>query len=296
LQHQHVIEAAERLAEVAAVHDLLLTHGNGPQVGLLALEAESYEAVKPYPLDVLGAESQGMIGYLLQTAIGNLLPSREVAAVLTRVEVDPADPAFGHPTKPIGSIYDEETAKRLSVERGWSVAPDGKWWRRVVPSPEPRSIVDINVIRTLIESGAVVIAAGGGGIPIVRTTDGMRGIEAVIDKDLTACLLAREVSADMLLILTDVPGVAEGWGTPEQRYIDEISVSRAADMDLASGSMGPKVEACIRFVEATGNKAAIGSIDEPLAIIEGRAGTHITSSRIATTFHREALILEGGRL
>jgi carbamate kinase len=296
LQHQHIAEAAGRLAEVASAHDLILTHGNGPQVGLLALEAENYKDVKPYPLDVLGAESQGMVGYLLQTAIGNLLPSSHVATILTRVEVDPLDLAFEHPTKPIGSIYDEATAKRLSVEMGWSVAPDGQSWRRVVASPEPRSIIDIDAIRTLTDSGTVVIAAGGGGIPVVKEKGGIRGVEAVIDKDLTACLLARALHADMLLILTDVPAVAEGWGSPEQRFIHQISAAHARGLDLPSGSMGPKVEACIRFAEATGSTAAIGSIDEPMAIIDGRAGTHITASRSTTTFHHEASAARVDRL
>lgn len=278
LQLEHVAEATRPLAELAGKHTLVLTHGNGPQVGLLAIESESYEEVKPYPLDVLGAESQGMIGYLLQGALSDRLPNREVATVVTRVLVDANDPAFARPTKPIGRVYDEATAASLAAEHGWRVAADGKWWRRVVASPKPQRIVELDVIRLLVDNDVLVIAAGGGGIPVVQRGMELTGVEAVIDKDLTASLLARELNADMLLILTDVAGVAEGWGTPDQRFIDRISTAEARSLDLPSGSMGPKVEACIAFVEAAGARAAIGSIEDPAAVVEGCAGTHVVTS------------------
>lgn len=284
LQHEHVVEAAQVLGRLAVGHELIVTHGNGPQVGLLALESESCQDVAPFPLDVLGAESQGMIGYLLQNALSNVMPSRIVATVLTRVEVEAADPAFLAPTKPIGRIYEEAEARRLSAHRGWQIASDGKGWRRVVPSPEPRRIVDLAAIRLLTEADAVVIAAGGGGIPVARRMHRLEGIEAVIDKDLTASLLARRLNADMLMILTDVPGVAAEWGTPAQRFIKRISARAVRGMNFASGSMAPKVEACARFAEATGRRAVIGSISDAELLAAGRSGTTVTPQDLSTVF------------
>ena len=277
-QVERVREAVDSLTAVAEKHDLILTHGNGPQVGLLALQQAAYPDVAPYPLDFLGAETQGMIGYALAQVLRSRLPDRESAVILTQVVVDRADPAFQRPTKPVGPVYDEEEARRLSSERGWKVAPDGPYYRRVVSSPEPRRIVEINVIRQLVESGVLVVCSGGGGVPVVLSDQGLCGVEAVIDKDLTAALLARELCADVLLILTDVPCVVSGWGTDQAAPIREATVSDLQQLDLASGSMGPKVEAACRFAES-GGRAAIGLLSEAAALVDGVAGTQVTASR-----------------
>lgn len=288
LQQAHVAEAAIGLASLARDHEVIITHGNGPQVGLLAVEAENYREITPYPLDVLGAESQGMIGYLLQNALAKHIPERSVATVLTRVEVSATDQAFNSPTKPIGSVYNESDAHRLAAERGWRIAPDGKAWRRVVPSPEPRSIVELNVIKVLVAAGIVVIAAGGGGIPVVRDHDALRGAEAVIDKDLTASLLALELGAEMLVVLTDVPGVAIGWRTPSQAYVARASTESLRSLSFASGSMAPKVEACIRFVDRSGAPAVIGDISDAALLVSGSSGTRIVSGRDPIEFREAA--------
>ena len=205
-QLENIRRAAAQLARVAASHELVLTHGNGPQVGLLALQSAAYTAVESYPLDVLGAQTDGMIGYLLEQELANLLPSRTVTTLLTRVEVDPKDPAFSKPTKPIGPIYTQDESKRVAAEKHWTMAPDGDNFRRVVPSPQPLRVLGLEPIRWLLEKGALVIAAGGGGIPVVRGIDGnsLQGVEAVIDKDLCSGVLAHELKADCLLIATDV--------------------------------------------------------------------------------------------
>ena len=274
VQERHVTEAAAALAPLVDAHEIVITHGNGPQVGLLALEAESYREVKPYPLDVLGAESQGMIGYLLANGL-SARSRKTLGVVMTRVEVSDDDPAFAAPTKPIGPIYDEPTATRLATERGWHVRRDGASWRRVVASPEPRMIVELPVIRDLLDGGIAVVAAGGGGVPVVQTSDGYAGVQAVIDKDLTASLLARELAADRLLILTDVPGVAAGWGSASQRYIAKASTEALRSMTFASGSMAPKIEACNRFAEETGRPALIGAMEDVERILSGEVGTLI---------------------
>ena len=279
-QKRNVLRAASVLAALASDYELVITHGNGPQVGLLALEADAYKAVSPYPLDVLGAESQGMIGYLLAQALRNEL-SREVVAVLTQVTVDADDPAFSRPTKPIGPVYLEHEALRLAREHGWSVAPDGRYFRRVVASPEPRAIVELESIERLVSSGAVVICAGGGGIPVIAEGERLRGIEAVIDKDLTAALLAIEIGAEQLVMLTDVPYVEREWGTPNPEPITCATPDELRRMQFASGSMGPKVAAACRFVERTGREAAIGSLSDLSAVACGEAGTRIAASAIA---------------
>jgi carbamate kinase len=262
------------VAELAATHDVVLTHGNGPQVGLLALQASAYDDVPPYPLDVLGAESEGMIGYVLEQELQNLLPGRTAVTVLTQVVVDPDDPAFGAPTKPIGPVYTEEQARRLERERGWSIAPDGEHFRRVVPSPEPLRIVELAAIRMLVDAGALVVCTGGGGIPVTMNGAGtLRGVEAVIDKDLAGELLARSLDADFFLMLTDVPAVSRDWGTPQASPIGRTSPSELRAMAFANGSMGPKVAAACRFVESTDGTAAIGALEDAPRIVAGEAGT-----------------------
>jgi carbamate kinase len=279
IQRANIRAAARALAPVAARHRLVLSHGNGPQVGLLALQAAAFADVAPYPLDVLGAESEGMIGYLIEQELGNLLPDEvPLATVLTMVEVDPADPAFDRPTKFVGPLYDDDTAARLAAERGWTFRRDGEVMRRVVPSPAPLRIFEIRPIRWLLERGVVVICAGGGGIPTTWTPGPervLRGVEAVIDKDLVSELLARQVDVEVFVMATDVDGVYEGWGTDRARRLERTTPSELRRIGFAAGSMGPKVEAAVRFVEATGRRAAIGALDDVEAVVDGRAGTQV---------------------
>jgi carbamate kinase len=279
VQRGNVRAAAPALAAVATEHQLVLSHGNGPQVGLLALQGAAYEDVEAYPLDVLGAQTEGMIGYVLEQELGNLLPFEvPFATVLTMVEVDPADPGFRDPTKFVGPIYDEDDAKRLGAEKGWVFKQDGEHRRRVVPSPQPKRIFEIRPIRWLLEKDTVVICAGGGGVPTMYDPDADRtlvGVEAVIDKDLASELLAREVEADVLVMVTDVDGVYVDWGTPERRRLDKTTPDELRALDFAAGSMGPKVEAAARFVERTGGRAAIGGLPEIQRIVEGDAGTQV---------------------
>ena len=277
-QRRNVREAARALAPIAQEHELVISHGNGPQVGLLALQAACYDSEKPVPLDVLGAESEGMIGYLIEQELGNLMPfDRPFATVLTMIEVDPDDPAFDDPSKPIGPVYDRETAERLAKEHGWTVAPDGKQWRRVVPSPLPQRIFEIRPIKWLLEKGVIVICTGGGGIPTMYTEEGrLQGAEAVIDKDRASALLARELDCDCLVLATDVDGVYRDWGTPEAALISRVSVGEMRELNVtAEGSMGPKVEAACAFVAETGKYAAIGALADIERIVAGEAGTRI---------------------
>jgi len=274
-QRRNIAAAVDALSELAGEHRLVVTHGNGPQVGLLALQAESYAGTAPYPLDVLGAESEGMVGYLLEQALEGRTGGQPVATLLTEVLVDPRDPAFGNPTKPIGPVYDSAAAHRLARERGWSIAPDGERWRRVVASPEPQRVIELQTIRILIEAGVLVICAGGGGIPVVLGDHGgLRGIEAVIDKDLSAALLARELAADALLLLTDVPFVERDHGTPQATPIRAVAATEIDPGEFEQGSMGPKVRAARRFAEG-GGIAAIGALADAAAILAGDAGTRI---------------------
>jgi carbamate kinase len=274
VQRRHVAEAARSLAELARDHELVVTHGNGPQVGLLALQSAACPEIAPYPFDVLGAESEGMVGYLLEQALRNELPDRQVAALLTQVLVEPDDPAFGAPSKPIGPMYEEATARRMAADRGWRVQPDGDHWRRVVASPEPQRIIEIDTIRTLVDLAVIVICGGGGGIPVVTNGAGrLRGVEAVIDKDLSAALLALELGADALLLLTDVDGIQLDYGTPGARPLREATPSTLAELDLPAGSMRPKAEAARRFVDGGGAVAAIASLDSAHAALAGSAGT-----------------------
>lgn len=279
-QADAVRRAAGHIARLALTHRLVVAHGNGPQVGLLALQNDAFPDVRPYPLDVLGAQTEGMIGYLLEQEIDNRLPQeRSVATLLTRVEVDPDDPAFGQPTKPIGPVYDTARGEALARERGWRMAPDGAGLRRVVASPAPLRFVDLAPIRTLLDRDAVVICAGGGGIPVAATGEGhdKRGVEAVIDKDLAAGLLARQLDADMLVIATDVPAVCLDWGTPAQRAIRAAHPQALERVRFAAGSMGPKVLAACQFALQTGRRAVIGSLEEADALVTGRAGTLVST-------------------
>ena len=276
IQRENIAKAAKAIAEVAQNNQVVVTHGNGPQVGLLALQAEAYQKVRPYPLDVLGAETEGMIGYLLEQQLRNYLPDRQVVTLLTQIEVDPNDAAFSHPSKPIGPIYTEAIAQKLAMERGWAIAPDGYSYRRVVASPEPKHIIELNAIKFLVDAGAIVVCAGGGGIPVMVSPLGeIRGVEAVIDKDLAASLLAQLLAADGLLLLTDVDAVYQDWGKPSPTPLKKITPSKIRSYQFASGSMQPKVEAACRFVEATGGFAGIGKLEDANDILNGEAGTLI---------------------
>ena len=276
VQQENVREAAAVLAQIARDHEVVVTHGNGPQVGLLALQAESYTGAAPFPLDVLGAESEGMLGYLIEQELANQLPDRDVAALLTRVEVHHNDPAFEQPTKPIGPVYTKEQAEQIAQKRGWTIAKDGTGYRRVVPSPVPRRILELRTIELLLSAGHLVVCAGGGGIPVVQAADAsLHGVEAVIDKDLTASLLSRELNSDLLMLLTDVNGVYPDWPDASGEPIKTISPTELHQYQFDVGSMAPKVEAACQFVESTGQQAAIGSLREAVAVFKGTSGTQI---------------------
>nr|WP_318383197.1 carbamate kinase [uncultured Enterobacter sp.] len=275
LQRKNIDLAAKTIARLTHQWRVVLVHGNGPQVGLLALQNSAYDKVTPYPLDILGAESQGMIGYMLQQAMKNLLPQREVSVLLTQVEVDAADPAFSNPTKYIGPVYDQAQADALKAEKGWAFKADGAWFRRVVPSPQPQRIVESDAINALIQRDHLVICNGGGGVPVVEKADGYHGIEAVIDKDLSAALLARQIEADALLILTDADAVYVDWGKPGQRPLAQVTPALLDEMTFDAGSMGPKVAACSRFVAQCNAIAGIGSLEDGPAILAGEKGTLI---------------------
>ncbi len=276
-QLDNVRVAARGLAAVAKQHELIVVHGNGPQVGLLALQSEACPDVPAYPLDMLGAETDGLIGYLLEQEIGNALSMKKtVATLLTRVEVEADDAAFDEPTKPIGPLYDADHAVAVRRERGWTMARDGDSWRRVVPSPAARELVDLKPIGWLLDRGAVVICGGGGGIPVVRNADGQwHGVEAVIDKDDCAALIAERLNADALIIATDVEGVYSQWGTPAQHLWREVTAAELERERFAAGSMQPKVSAACRFVRRSGRSAAIGPLDRIEALAAGDVGTWI---------------------
>jgi len=277
-QQANAERAVEALAPLAEAHEIVLTHGNGPQVGLLALESAADAALSvPYPFDVLGAQTQGMIGYWLLQALQNALPGRQVAALVNQTLVSATDPAFEDPTKFVGPVYDEKTAKRLAQEHKWTVAADGRYWRRVVPSPRPERIVETRVIRLLLNSGAVVVCGGGGGVPVVRDEAGrLQGIEAVVDKDHATAVLAESLEADALLLLTDVPAILRNFGQPSEEPIHRATPAALRREQFPAGSMGPKVAAACRFVELTGDLAAIGALTDAPAILAGQAGTVIT--------------------
>jgi carbamate kinase len=287
VQRRNLLDAvAKAVAPIARKHRLVITHGNGPQIGLLALQAAAYNDVRPYPLDVLGAESEGMIGYLIEQALSNELPHHEIATLLTQVEVDGADAAFARPSKPIGPIYGESEARQLAGRTSWTFVPDSGGFRRAVPSPAPRRIREINAIRLLVEAGTIVICAGGGGIPVLVTADGgLRGVEAVIDKDLSSALLAEEIGAEALLLLTDVPAVFSRWPSSEGEPLGHVTPDELRALAFDPGSMAPKVAAACRFAERTGRMAAIGALDQAEAVLAGQAGTIVAWRDARRTSH-----------
>ena len=281
-QRENVKTAARSLAAIAQEHTLVITHGNGPQVGLLALQNAAYTHVESYPLDVLGAESEGMIGYLIEQELSNMLPpDRQVATLLTQIEVDPNDLAFKQPSKPIGPVYTKVEAEQLVKERGWVIAPDNDAFRRVVPSPLPKHIFETKVIEFLVQQKVIVICAGGGGIPtIVRSDGSLIGVEAVIDKDRAGALLAEQLKCDVYLMLTNVKAVYSNWGKPDARVIRRASPEALQSLPFAVGSMGPKVEAACEFVRKTGGRAVIGALEDALLLLHGESGTTITNDAV----------------
>ena len=289
-QRRNVKVAAEALAPVARAHQLVVSHGNGPQVGLLALQGAAYKADEAYPLDVLGAETEGMIGYMIEQELGNLLPFEvPFATLLTMIEVDPEDPGFKNPTKFVGPVYDKPAADRIAKEKGWIFKMDGDKWRRVVPSPEPKQIFEIRPIRWLLERGVIVIAAGGGGIPTMYERGADRkliGVEAVIDKDLASELLARDLDADLFIMATDAAAVFVNWGKPDAKAIHRASPAAIRAHQFPAGSMGPKVDAACRFAETTGKTAAIGALADIPGIVAGEKGTLISPAHEGLVWHR----------
>ena len=280
IQEHHVLDAVAHLVNVAEGNTLIVTHGNGPQVGMLAVESASDPVLDhPFPFDVLGAQTQGMIGYWLAQALANALPTRRVVAIVTQMVVDLNDPAFSNPTKFVGRGYAADEA-RPTAGSGWTMRQDGQLWRRVVASPEPLEAVEVATIKELVASGTIVVCAGGGGIPVARDAMGnLRGVEAVIDKDLATAVIARDVTADAMLILTDVAAVLADYGTVNEHPIRTATVSELRALSFPAGSMGPKVEAACRFVESTGGRSAIGSFDDSLELLHGTAGTTVVASR-----------------
>ena len=283
-QFANIQRAAKQLALVEPGNELVLTHGNGPQVGLLALQSAAYAAVDVYPLDVLGAQTDGMIGYLLEQELNNLLPRKVVVTLMTRVVVHLDDPAFAAPSKPIGTVYTKAESERIGREEGWTMAADGKAFRRVVPSPTPQRVFGLQPMEWLLAHGALVIAAGGGGIPVALGADGhsLHGVEAVIDKDACSALLARDLNADCLIIATDVSEVSLDFGLPTQRPVRSASPEALGRVSFAAGSMGPKVKAACAFVKATGHRAVIGSLDQIEAMLSGEAGTEVRTDGATT--------------
>ncbi|MEU4207163.1 carbamate kinase [Rothia terrae] len=269
--------AAERISRITDDNQVVVAHGNGPQVGLLALQSAAYTEVEAYPLDVLGAESEAMIGYMLEQELGNVLPPEQrIVTILTMTEVDPKDPAFDNPTKFIGPVYDQEMAEQLAEQKGWVVKPDGPYYRRVVASPLPKRIIEQEAINHLVDENTMVICAGGGGIPTyLDEHQKLHGVEAVIDKDLCSALLAENLDADLLVIATDVEGVYQGWGTPDQEMLSTLKVSEIDELNLAAGSMGPKVEAARNFAQHTGKRAVIGALADIEDLVLGKAGTTV---------------------
>ncbi|WP_313422281.1 carbamate kinase [Moraxella sp. CTOTU49803] len=285
-QRENVRIAATQIAKIQPNNELVIAHGNGPQVGLLALQGAAYDKVETYPLDVLGAETEGMIGYMIEQEMGNLLPQETpLATILTQVEVDKDDPAFQHPTKPIGPVYDKTEAEQLAKDKGWSIAPDGDKFRRVVASPRPKRIFEIRPVKWLLDQGTVVVCAGGGGIPVYYDRDGhLTGVEAVIDKDLCSALLAQELQADLLVIATDVDAAYIDYKQPSQKAISKAHPDDFASMTFPDGSMGPKIQAACEFAKNTGKTAVIGSLENIEAIVNGTSGTRISTEYQGVTY------------
>lgn len=281
-QRDAVARAAVPLAAIAAEHDLVVTHGNGPQVGLLALQADALDPDNDFGLDILDAETAGMIGYLLEQEIGNLLPpGRDAVTVLTQTVVDPADPAFTAPTKFVGPEYDVEAADHLAATHGWSFALDGDRLRRVVPSPAPLEVIPLSPVGVLLQAGSVVICAGGGGVPVVSHDGHTSGVDAVVDKDAVSALLAHRLAMDVLVIATDVDGVYADWAGPGRRHLNVLDVAGGREADYPAGSMGPKVAAAAWFAR-TGRRAVIGSLDDLPGLVAGTAGTRVVDSSART--------------
>ncbi len=274
-QRENIRIAAKVLAPIIEKHEVVISHGNGPQVGLLSLQSAAYKEVEEYPLDILGAQTQGMIGYMIEQELGNHLPVEiPIASILTMVEIDPEDPAFSNPTKPIGPIYDEKEARNLAKLKGWDIKQDGDYWRRVVPSPEPHRIFQLRPIHWLLEKGTVVICAGGGGIPTSYKDNGkLEGVEVVIDKDRASSLLAFELEADLLIMATDTDGVYLDWGDDSEKIISKTTPEEISKYSFDKGSMGPKVEAACSFVERSGQRAVIGSLKDIEKMVSGISGT-----------------------
>ena len=274
-QKENIRIAARALAPIIEEHEVVISHGNGPQVGLLSLQSAAYKEVEEYPLDILGAQTQGMIGYMIEQELGNILPiEKPIASILTMVEIDPEDPAFSNPTKPIGPVYSEKEARRLAEDKGWDIKQDGEYWRRVVPSPEPHRIFELRPIHWLLEKGTVVICAGGGGIPTSYVKKGkLEGVEVVIDKDRASSLLAFELDADLLIMATDTDGVYTDWGGDSQKIISRTTPEEIGQYKFDKGSMGPKVEAACNFVERSGQRAVIGSLNDLKKMVDSLAGT-----------------------
>lgn len=291
VQRRNIRIAAEAIAPITRDHQVVITHGNGPQVGLLALQGASYKPDEAYPLDVLGAETEGMIGYMLEQELGNLLPFEvPFATLLTMVEVDGDDPGFKNPTKFVGPVYERADADRLATEKHWVFKQDGEKWRRVVPSPLPQRIFEIRPVKWLLEKGTVVICAGGGGIPTMYAKGKERsliGVEAVIDKDFCSELLARELEADLFIMATDAQAVFTDWGTPRQRGIHKANPGAIDRYAFPAGSMGPKVDAACQFARATGKAAAIGALADIAAIANGEKGTIVSTSFSDMTWHED---------
>ncbi|WP_367987480.1 carbamate kinase [Vibrio sp. NTOU-M3] len=276
VQRHNIEIAVKTISAIAQEYNVVLVHGNGPQVGLLALQGLEYKKVSPYPLDVLGSETQGMIGYMLMQEFKNQMPNINVTCMLTQMTVDPSDPAFADPTKPIGPIYEEAEAREMAEKYHWTVKPDGKHFRRVVPSPQPTGIIEHDAITKLIDEGHLVICTGGGGIPVKRENGKLVGVEAVIDKDMSAAFLAKQLDADALLILTDADAVYLDWGKPTQHALRNTNPSELAKYEFDAGSMGPKIEASCEFIKQGGKVVGIGSLEDGLRILQGTAGTNIT--------------------
>ncbi len=285
-QRANIRIATEQIAKIHPGNQLVIAHGNGPQVGLLSLQAAAYTSVSPYPLDVLGAETEGMIGYIIEQELGNLLDFEvPFATLLTQVEVDARDPAFKNPTKPIGPVYTKAEAEALAAEKGWAIAPDGDKFRRVVASPKPKRIFEIRPIKWLLDNGSIVICAGGGGIPTMYDENRkLKGVEAVIDKDLCSALLAEQLDSDLLVIATDVNAAFIDFGKPTRKAIAQAHPDAIEKLGFAAGSMGPKVQAACEFARNTGKVAVIGSLSDIEAIVQGKAGTRISTAEPGITY------------
>lgn len=291
-QSANIRLAAEQLAKVKPKNELIISHGNGPQVGLLALQHAAYYAqdskIEPYPLDVLVSQTVGMIGYMLQQELTNLLPETPTQTLVTQVIVDEHDPAFSKPSKPIGQVYTQAEAEKLAAEKGWTVMPDGQYYRRAVPSPKPQDVTGINAVKALLAQDHIVICGGGGGVPCVKNAQGqLTGVEAVVDKDLATAVIANHLDADLFIIATDVNATCVNFQKEGERKIAKANPAalEALSAEFAAGSMGPKVQAVINFVKATGKDAAIGSLSDIEDIVAGKAGTRVSLSVDEVVFY-----------